>query len=94
MRLIQRLFRRGAGPAPATASRPVPRGSYLVVLDTVVEDMPKDFFPDRPWGPGDNPRTAVREFLKGNARFTVDQETEDKLLLTTAPGGYLRCVAD
>jgi cephalosporin hydroxylase len=68
-------------------------GSYLVVLDTVVEDMPKDFFPDRPWGPGNNPKTAVREFLRANRRFVVDEEMERKLLLTTAPSGYLRCVA-
>ena len=68
-------------------------GSYLVVLDTVVEDMPKDFFPDRPWGPGNNPKTAVREFLRANRRFVVDEEMERKLLLTTAPSGYLRCIA-
>ena len=72
----------------------VERGSYLVVLDTVVEDMPKDFFPNRPWGPGDNPRTAVREFLRGSRRFEVDREIQDKLLLTTAPEGYLRCISD
>ena len=68
-------------------------GSYLIVLDTVVEDMPKSFFPDRPWGPGDNPRTAVRAFLGTTRRFAVDEEIENKLLLTTAPGGYLKCIA-
>ncbi|MBV8032532.1 MAG: cephalosporin hydroxylase family protein [Betaproteobacteria bacterium] len=72
----------------------VTRGSYLIVLDTVVEDMPKEFFPNRPWGPGDNPRTAVREFLRSNRRFQIDREIQDKLLLTTAPEGYLRCLAD
>jgi cephalosporin hydroxylase len=70
----------------------VTAGSYLVALDTVVEDMPKEFFPDRPWGPGNNPKTAVREFLKGNRRFVVDREIQSKLLLTTAPEGYLRCL--
>jgi cephalosporin hydroxylase len=69
-------------------------GCYLVVFDTVIEEMPEDFFPDRPWGRGDNPKTAVREFLQKNDRFEVAQEIEDKLQITVAPGGYLRCVKD
>jgi cephalosporin hydroxylase len=72
----------------------VTRDSYLVVFDTVVEDMPKSFFPDRPWGPGDNPKTAVREFLKTTDRFAVDSEIENKLLLSVAPEGYLKCLKD
>ena len=68
-------------------------GSYLIVMDTVVEDMPVDAFPDRPWGTGDNPMTAMREFLAGTDRFEVDQEISDKLVLTVAPSGYLRCIA-
>lgn len=72
----------------------VKSGSYIIVFDTIIEDMPEDFFPDRPWGKGDNPKTAVREFLKRNNRFTVDSAIEDKLLITVAPGGYLRCVED
>ena len=67
-------------------------GSYLVVFDTVVEDMPKSMFPDRPWGPGDNPKTAVHEFLKSSDRFEIDHGIERKLLFTVAPDGYLRCV--
>jgi cephalosporin hydroxylase len=70
----------------------VTEGSYLVVFDTVVDDMPKSMFPNRPWGPGDNPKTAVHEFLRGNDRFVIDRGLEDKLLLTVAPDGYLRCV--
>jgi cephalosporin hydroxylase len=72
----------------------VTTGSYLVVFDTVVEEMPADFFPDRPWGKGDNPRTAVLEFLRSNDRFVVDEQIEAKLLITVAPGGSLRCVKD
>jgi len=72
----------------------VTKGSYLVVFDTVVEDMPDDFFPNRPWGRGNNPKTAVREFLKTNDRFEIDKEIEGKLLMTVAPDGYLRCVKD
>ena len=67
-------------------------GSYLVVFDTVIEDMPPDAFPDRPWGRGNNPKTAVHEFLARNDRFVIDNETRDKLLITVAPDGYLRCV--
>lgn len=70
----------------------VTKGSYLVVFDTVIEDMPEDFFPDRPWGKGNNPKTAVWEFLKTNNRFEIDKEIENKLLITVAPDGYLKCV--
>lgn len=75
-------------------SKLVTKDSYLVVFDTVVEDMSKEFFPDRPWDVGDNPKTAVREFLKTNDRFVMDKEVENKLLLTVAPEGYLKCVKD
>ncbi len=69
--------------------------SYLVVLDTIIEDMPEDFSPrDRPWGPGNNPRTAVREFLRRSDRFVVDDGLEEKLLISMAPGGYLRCIKE
>jgi len=72
----------------------VTKGSYLVVFDTVIEDMPEDFFPDRPWGKGDNPKTAVWEFLKENERFEIDHEIQNKLLITVAPDGYLKCISD
>ncbi|CAN5828839.1 MAG: cephalosporin hydroxylase family protein [Gemmatimonadetes bacterium] len=72
----------------------VTRGSYLVVFDSVVEDMPEDVFRDRPWGKGNNPKTAIWEFLKRNDRFEIDKEIENKLLLTVAPDGYLRCIKD
>lgn len=75
-------------------SRLVTRGSYLVVMDTVIEAMSEDAFPDRPWGRGDNPLIAVREFLARNDRFIVDEDIENKLLITAAPSGYLRCVKD
>lgn len=72
----------------------VTKDSYLVVFDTVVEDMPEDFFSDRPWGKGNNPKTAVWEFLKTNKRFEIDKDIEAKLLITVAPDGYLKCVED
>ena len=70
----------------------VTEGSYLVVFDTVVDDLPGSAFPDRPWGPGDNPKTAVRQFLRDNDRFVIDNQVDHKLLLTVSPDGYLRCV--
>jgi cephalosporin hydroxylase len=72
----------------------VKAGGYLIVFDTVIEDMPEDSFPDRPWGKGDNPKTAVWEFLKSNDRFEINREIQEKLLLTLAPDGYLKCLKD
>jgi len=65
-------------------------GSYCVVFDTIIEDLPGDMFPDRPWGPGNNPKTAVWEYLKTHPEFQIDQSIQNKLLITVAPDGYLR----
>lgn len=66
--------------------------SYCVVFDTIVEDMPAEMFPDRPWGPGNNPKTAVWEYLKAHPEFEIDKSIQHKLLITVAPDGYLRRV--
>jgi len=66
--------------------------SYCVVMDTVVENMPDDAFPDRPWGKGNNPRTAVWAYLEENRDFVIDSQVHDKLLITVAEDGYLRRV--
>ena len=68
----------------------VSSGSYCVVFDTVIEDMPAGIFSDRPWGKGNNPKTAVWEFLRTHDEFTIDKDIENKLLITVAPDGYLR----
>lgn len=65
-------------------------GSYCVVFDTIVEDMPADMFPDRPWGVGNNPKTAVWEYLKTHPAFEIDKSIQHKLLITVAPDGYLK----
>lgn len=65
-------------------------GSYCVVFDTIVEDLPAGMFPDRPWGPGDNPKTAVWDYLKTHSEFEIDSGIDDKLLISVAPDGYLR----
>jgi cephalosporin hydroxylase len=67
-------------------------GSYCVVFDTVIEDLEGVEFVDRPWGKGDNPKTAVAEFLKTNSDFEVDRAIDEKLLISAAPGGYLKRV--
>jgi cephalosporin hydroxylase len=69
----------------------VGKGKYLVCGDTVVEYMPEQTHRPRPWGPGNNPKTALDSFLKENQRFEVDKEIENKLLFTCNPGGYLLC---
>ncbi len=66
--------------------------NYLVVYDTLVEDMPDDLISDRPWGKGNNPKTAVWEFLKTENQFEIDKSIEAKILITVAPDGYLKRV--
>ena len=85
--------------APPTSS-----GSYCIVFDTVIEDLPNEMFPDRPWGKGDNPKTAVWEYLRrlkeegrkatdgAPLAFEIDKSIENKLLITVAPDGYLKRV--
>ncbi|MDO9632385.1 MAG: cephalosporin hydroxylase family protein [Humidesulfovibrio sp.] len=72
----------------------VKKGGWLVVFDTVVENMPADFYPDRPWNVGDNPMTAVDAFLKTNDRFVIDEAMDARLAVSMAPRGYLRCIKD
>ena len=67
-------------------------GSYCVVFDTIIEDMPAEMFPDRPWAPGNNPKTAVWEYVKTHPEFEMDKSIQDKLLITVAPDGWLRRV--
>ena len=65
-----------------------------VVFDTFVEDLPSDYeWTDRPWGKGNNPRTAVWEWMKNNVNFSIDRSIEDKLLITSAPDGFLRRIS-
>lgn len=67
-------------------------GSYCVVFDTVIEDISADETSDRPWGPGDNPKTAVWDYLKTHNEFEIDERIHNKLLITVAPDGYLKRV--
>jgi cephalosporin hydroxylase len=68
------------------------KGSYCVAFDTIIEDLPGEMFPDRPWAPGDNPKTAVWEYLSNHTDFEIDKSIQHKLLITVAPDGYLKRV--
>ena len=65
-------------------------GSYLVVFDTTIEYLPDNFYPERPWGAGNSPMTAIDEFLKEISDFEIDRGISDKLLITVARNGFLR----
>jgi len=64
-------------------------GSYCVVFDTVIEDLPPESSADRPWGPGNSPKTAVHKYLETHDEFTIDQTIDARLLISVAPEGYL-----
>lgn len=81
------------------------KGSYCVVFDTIVEDMPKDLFTDRPWNPGNNPKTALHQYLADiqehpikasdgcSLKFEIDHNIDNKLLISVAPSGFLKRIS-
>ena len=68
----------------------VSKDSYCIIFDTVIEDMPDNSFPNRPWGKGNNPKTAVWKYLKTHSEFEIDESVQNKQLITVAPDGYLK----
>jgi cephalosporin hydroxylase len=74
--------------------RLVQSGSWLVVMDTLIEDVPAEYSSHRSWAPGNSPKSAVRAFLTENFRFVADTSIDAKLSITASPEGFLRCVAD
>lgn len=70
----------------------VTKNSYIIVFDTIVEDMPEGYLPGRAWSVGDNPKTAVFEFLKKHPNFIIDKSIDNKLLISVTPDGYLKRV--
>lgn len=70
----------------------IEKGQYLICGDTIVERIPPQLHRTRPWGPGNNPATAVKEFLSETDRFAVDEKMDQRLLLSCHPGGYLQAV--
>ncbi len=67
-------------------------GSYVIVMDTIMEYLPASMFAGKPYGPGNNPATAVRAFLAADSRFAVDHDVEDHVIMTLSPGGFLQRV--
>ncbi len=68
-------------------------GSYCVVFDTFLEELPAELAGDRPWGPGNNPKTAVSEYLKHHPEFAINKNIDHKLLTSVAPDGYLKRIS-
>lgn len=68
----------------------VTNGQYLVVSDTIVQEIPIQTHRPRPWGPGDNPGTAASQFLDSSTEFVVDADLHNQLVMTFNPRGYLR----
>lgn len=75
-------------------SRLVTPGCYCIVLDTFIEDLPDSFFKDRPWNKGNNSKTALKQFLDNNKRFEIDHNIYQKLLISVAPDGFLKCIKE
>jgi len=71
-------------------SKLVRKNNYILVFDTIIEDLPASSFPKRPWGKGNNPKTAVKEFLRINKEFALDKTLERKLLITSCPNGLIK----
>lgn len=65
-------------------------GSYCVVFDTIVEELPSEMYPDRNWGPGNSPQSAVMAYLQSHPEFEIDHSMDNKLLISVAPKGYLQ----
>lgn len=72
----------------------VTKSQYLIVSDTIVEDIPPQTHRPRPWGPGNNPKTALLQYLKESSRFEIDNYSNDKLLTTFSPMGYVKCIKE
>ena len=68
----------------------VSKDSFCIVMDTIIDDLPKSLSPDRPWGPNNSPKSAVKEFLKTNKLFQIETKFEEKALITVAPSGFLK----
>ena len=68
-------------------------GSYCIVFDTSIDDLPDNYFTDRPWGAGDNPKSAVHDFLKHHKNFEIDKSIQNRLLITAAPDGFLKRIS-
>lgn len=70
-------------------SQLVTKNSYCIVFDTIINDMPNNYYPDRNWNKSNNPMTAIKEFLKINKNFHIDTSIDYKLMVSMAKNGFL-----
>jgi len=63
------------------------------VFDTLIEQMPDDTYSDRPWGRGNSPLSAINEFRIENTDFEIDRSIDGRLLISVAPGGFLKRIS-
>ena len=68
----------------------VSSGNYFVVFDTIIEFLENASWPERDWAKGNNPYTAVIDFLSQNKEFEIDKSIDDKIMFGVGPSGYLR----
>ena len=68
----------------------VTKNNYCIVMDTIVEEMPKNSYPNRPWDVGNNPKTAIKKYLEKHSEFEIDEDVQNKILITSSPDGYLK----
>lgn len=67
----------------------VGKGFYIICGDTIIEDIPEQKHRSRLWGHGNNPKIALKQFLKENNKFKIDEQIKNKLLLSCNADGYL-----
>lgn len=67
----------------------IPRGSIIMVADTIVQEMPSGHYQNRPWGRDNNPLTAINRFLSENHEFTTHEEWGKRSLMGECRDGIL-----
>ncbi|MBB3460931.1 cephalosporin hydroxylase family protein [Rhizobium sp. BK377] len=73
----------------------VTEGQYIVVADTLLGRGDMSQTPTKRskiWYPGDEPYAALNAYLTETDRFETDEALNGKLVLSSSPGGYLKCV--
>ena len=68
----------------------VSQNTYCIVFDTIIEKMDDAFSKDRPWSKKNSPKSAIEKFLKANESFEIDHSVDARLMLSMAPGGFLK----
>ena len=67
----------------------IPVGSIVIVADTIIEEMPVDYYPNRPWGIGNSPLTAANRFLELNSNFKRDERWSRRSLMSEFRDGII-----